>query len=209
MNCTSTKDFEQKRRDRSIGITNIAIEKVPRTHIPGFSNEQNEFIQNKHKELLREAQKLNKLNNTNKMEVGILIDIHTWDSWTILGRKPCEVDMKDNPLALQNLTTGSKNSKMFMHNHPSTGTFSGEDFKTFCNNDTLYMMTVIGNDASVYIMIKDTTFKAEYALIEYMKLASRFIKDDYIKNNGTLAVRQIIKNAKKYGLIYKKGRYKI
>lgn len=180
MNYTKAKEFEQKNRNRAINITDIAIDKVPRTHIPGFSNEQNEFIQNKHKELLREAQKLNKGNKSKKMEVGILIDIHTWDSWIIHGNKECEVEMKNNPKALEKLTSGSRNSKMFMHNHPSTGTFSGEDFKTFCNNDTLYMMTVIGNDASVYILIKDEKFSAELALKEYMNLSSIYFKNGYI-----------------------------
>ena len=209
MNYTKAKEFEQKNRNRAINITDIAIDKVPRTHIPGFSNEQNEFIQNKHKELLREAQKLNKSNKSKKMEVGILIDIHTWDSWIIHGNKECEVEMKNNPKALEKLTSGSRNSKMFMHNHPSTETFSCEDFKTFCNNDTLYMMSVIGNDASVYILIKDEKFSAELALKEYMNLSSIYFKNGYTNNNGTLAIKQIINNAEKYGLIYKKGRHKI
>ena len=202
------KDFNQKRRNRAIAITNIAINKVPRTHLQGFTEEQNKFIQQKHMELLLLAQRLNALYNTNKMEVGILIDVHTWETWTIEGTE-CEVEMKKNPLALQNLTSGTPNSKMFMHNHPSTGTFSGEDFRTFCNNRTLYFITVIGNDGTVYILMKEHDFNASFALAEYNRLANYYLKQGHILNNGTLAMKYILKNAQRYHLIYKKGKHKV
>lgn len=209
MNNTKVRDFNQKDKSRPINITDIAIGKVPKTKIPGFSNEQNEYIQQQHIRLLKKAQYLNLINKSKRMEVGILIDIHTWQSWEIEGKKECEVQMKNNPTAFQNLTSGSKNSKMFMHNHPSTGTFSGDDMKTFCNNETLYMMTVIGNDASVYILIKDVNFDAELIMTDYMKFAMEYLQKGYINNNGTLAMRDVLKNASRYGLIYKKGRHKV
>ena len=43
--------FAQKDRKRAIGITDVAITKVPKTHILGFNIEQNLYIQNLHKEL--------------------------------------------------------------------------------------------------------------------------------------------------------------
>lgn len=95
---------------------------------------------------------------------------------------------------------------MFMHNHPSTGTFSGEDFKTFCINDALYIMSVIGNDASVYLLIKKNDFNAEKALLSCGRLAKNYYEKGYINNNGTLAIQDILKDASNYGLIYKKGR---
>ena len=49
--------FAQKDRKRAIGITDVAITKVPKTHIFGFNNEQNLYIQNLHKELLCQVQK--------------------------------------------------------------------------------------------------------------------------------------------------------
>ena len=142
------EDFAQKNRNRAIGVTDVAITKVPKTHIFGFSNEQNSYIQKLHKELLSRVQKLNTLYHTNRMEVGILLDIHTWDYWVIDGKKECAVDFKDSLEAFMVLTSARKNQLMMMHNHPSTGTFSGDDFKTFCNNDSIYVMTVIGNDGN-------------------------------------------------------------
>lgn len=209
MKSTKVREFKQKNRKRPIDITDIAISKVPRTRIYGFTPEQNKVIQEEHIKLLKLAQHLNKENKSNKMEVGILIDTHTWEDWVINGEKECEVEMKNNPLALQVLTTMPKNRLMFMHNHPSTGTFSGEDFKTFCNNDSLYMMTVIGNDASVYILIKNSNFNMEYALLSYGELSIKYMKQGHIKDNGTLAIKHILENANNYGLTYKKGRSKI
>lgn len=110
-----TEDFAQKRRNRAIGITDVAITKVPKTNIFGFSNEQNLYIQKLHKELLCRVQKLNDLYHTNRMEVGILLDIHTWDYWVIDGKKECAVDFKDSFEVFQVLTSARKNQLMMMH----------------------------------------------------------------------------------------------
>lgn len=95
---------------------------------------------------------------------------------------------------------------MFIHNHPSTGTFSGEDFKTFCMNKSLYIMSVVGNDGSVYLLIKNYDFDAEKALLAYVRCAKEYYEEGHIRNNGTLAIKDILKHASKYGIIYKKGR---
>ena len=137
-------DFVQKNRNRAIQITDIAVAKVPRTHISGFDNEQNRHIQELHQLTLREAQELNHMCNTNDMEVGILVDIHSWEYWVIKGKNPREVEIKNNLEAYGRLIGGYRNQLMFIHNHPSTGTFSGEDFKMFCYHSSLYMMTVVG-----------------------------------------------------------------
>ena len=198
----------QKNRNRAIDITDVAISKVPKTHIYGFSNEQNTYIQALHRELLKEAQKLNKEYHTNLMEVGILLDIHTWDYWKIKGKKDCTVDIKESVEAFKVLMNARKNQLMMMHNHPSTGTFSGEDFKTFCNNDAIYMMTVVGNDASVYILVKMKDFDKK-VLAEYAQIAQEYYELGYKKNNGTMAMKHILKNASKYGMEYKKGRNRL
>lgn len=201
--------FQQKNRNRAIHITDIAINKVPKPNIPGFDNEQNTHIQTLHKLVLQEAQRLNQLYNTNEMEAGILVDIHSWEYFIIMGKRPREVELKNNFEAYRKLITGYKNQLMFIHNHPSTGTFSGEDFKMFCLHHSLYMMTVIGNDSSVYILTKTFEFNAEKAIADYIHLSMKYYNEGHKYNNGTLAIKEILKNAKQYGLIYKKGRKSI
>ena len=200
------KDFSQKRRNSPIEITDVAISKIRYTKFDGFSIGQEEFIRERHQELLREAQKLNLINNTNRMEVGILIDIHTWEYWIIHGSNN-EVRIYNNVDAYARLETAHKNQLMFMHNHPSTGTFSGADLKYFCNHDTLYIITAIGNDGTIYSLTKTADFNIA-VLAEYERLALFFYRKGHINNNGTLAMKEILNRAKEFGLRYKKGGHK-
>lgn len=47
-------EFKQKKRSRAINITDVAIDKIPITNIFGFNSEQNKYIQNLHKSILKE-----------------------------------------------------------------------------------------------------------------------------------------------------------
>ncbi len=80
---------------------------------------------------------------------------------------------------------------------------SGEDFKTFCNNKSLYIITVVGNDGSVRALTKEKDFDANKALEYYFELAIK--KYINCKNNGELAMRELLKNSNKIGLSYKIG----
>lgn len=196
-------DFQQKRRNRPIAITDVAASKVRQIKLEGFDTSQEKFIQERHKEVLKEARQLNIKNRTNRMEVGILIDIHTWEYWIIHGSVN-EVQMKSNASALRTLETAHKNQLMFLHNHPSTGTFSGADLKYFCNHDTLYIITAVGNNGTIYSLTKTVDFNIS-VLAEYERLALEFYDKGYIKNNGTLAMKEILKRAAEFGLLYRKG----
>lgn len=189
------KDFEQKKRNRPIAITDIAISKVRCIQFQGFKAEHNKYIQEQHKLLLEIAKKYNESN-----EVGILINIIDWSAWLIIGNGNM-VKTKDNPDAYAGLKSSRKNTLLFMHNHPSTTTFSGTEFKTFCSNDSLYMITVVGNDGSVRALIKENSFDANEALAYYNTLAT--IKYKNYSNNGTLAMRELLKNCNEIGLLYK------
>ena len=171
-----TETFEQKRRNHPIKITQIAIDKVPLAHIDGFTEEEDLFIQNMHKRLLLTSMELNDSN---------------------------EVETRKNPDAYIALKGNRKNTLLFIHNHPSTGTFSGVDFKTFCSNESLYAMTVVGNDGGVYTLVKSQTFNSHDALSYYHDLAMDKYKD--YPNNGTMAMKELLKTCEKIGLSYHKG----
>lgn len=191
------KDFEQKKRNRPIAITDRAISKVRCIQFQGFKAEHNKYIQEQHKLLLEIAKKYNESN-----EVGILINIIDWSAWLIIGNGNM-VETKDNPDAYAVLKSSRKNTLLFMHNHPSTTTFSGTEFKTFCSNDSLYMITVVGNDGSVRALIKESSFDANEALAYYNTLAT--VKYKNYSNNGTLAMRELLKIVMKLGYFIKTG----
>ena len=69
----------------------------------------------------------------------------------------------------------------------------------------IYIMTVVGNDASVYVLVKTKDFN-QNVLVEYAQVAQKYYEMGYKKNNGTMAMKYILKNASKYGIEYKKGR---
>lgn len=194
--------ISQNKRNHPIAVTDIAIDKVPCIKLRGFSSDQNRLIQRMHKELLERVKILCDACGSDSMEVARLIDLHTWDYWEIEGKEERIVRLKDNPKAKQAMDTSPKNSLLLMHNHPSTGTFLGEDLKTFCNTDSLYIMAVVGNDGSIYVLIKDVGFDAAEAMRAYGYFAEKYKK---YKNNGTRAVRALLKDAKLFGLYYKKG----
>lgn len=191
------EEFEQKNRNRPIEITDIAISKVPKVKLDGFSEEEIIFIQEQHKRLLA----ISKEKNHSK-EVGILIDIITWNTWVIMGEAN-EIETRNNPEAYKTMKESRKNTMMFLHNHPSTGTFSGTDFKTFCLNDSLYIMTVVGNDGSLKVLSKLSGFDGGEALAYYSNLATQKYKD--YENNGTMAMRELLKNSDKIKVKYEMG----
>lgn len=191
------EDFEQKKRNRPIKITDIAISKVPKMELSGFSEKENIFMQEQHKRLLS----ISKEKNDSK-EVGILVDIIHWHTWVILGEAN-EIETRSNPGAYKAMKGSMKNTMLFMHNHPSTGTFSGTDFKTFCLNDSLYIMTVVGNDGNVRTLTKLNGFNCGEALAYYSRLATQKFKG--YKNNGTMAMRELLKSGDEIKIKYQIG----
>lgn len=173
-----------------------------RTKLTGFNQDNNKFIQEKHMELLSLLQKLNKLHHTNDMEAGILIDLHSWEYWIIEGGHQ-EVIIRNNKNAYKKLLNSYKNQLLFMHNHPSTSTFSGVDLNTFCKYESLYIITAVGNNGSVYSLTKQSGFKSDYVMSEYTKLIHYYYN---YNNNATKAMKSILKNAGKFHLKYKKER---
>ena len=73
---------------------------------------------------------------------------------------------------------------------------------TFCFNASLYMMTIVGNDGTVYVLIKDTDFDSGFAMAEYFKLVRENVDK---KDRVQLAMKSMLKKSSNYGLIYKKG----
>ena len=136
-------------------------------------------------------------------EVGILVDLHSWEIDVIIG-KGNMVKMSWNMEAYAKLAYYRKNTLLFMHNHPSSGTFSGEDFKMFCKYPSLYMMTVVGNDGTVYVLQKLFNFEPNIALSYYFERAN-YYKSLGKLNDATLAMRDLLKEVFNYGLYYKRG----
>lgn len=190
--------FRQKIRNRPLEITDVAIQKVRKTKVFGFTEDENRFIQEQHRRLL----KISKENN-NSEEVAIVIDIINWENEVVIGRGN-RVAMEDNPKANMMVLTYPKNTLLVMHNHPSTSTFSGEDFKMFCDNESIFVITIVGNDGSVQIMEKSNEFQGQSEKMKYARLAGEYRNSGH-RNNGTMAMKYMIKHPDEFNLLYKHG----
>lgn len=193
----SIQIFNQKKRNRPIKITDVAVSKVARANLSNFSDKGDIFIQEQHKRLLVISKEMN-----NSKEVRILIDIIHWYIWTILGEANV-IETRNNLDAYLTMKGSGKNTMLFMHNHPSTDTFSGTDVKTFCVNEALYIMTVVGNDGSIKTLKKLNGFDKYEALLYYNKLATQKYKR--YRNNGARAMKELLKNCDKIKLSYRSG----
>ena len=195
---------QAKVRNRAIDITYIAINKVRKISFKGFSDKENEIIQSLHKSLLRIVQEKCKNNKYNDYEYAIAVDIHNWKSVVIEGERGI-VYINHNTQAKSMIRNGYKNSILYMHNHPSTGTFSADDVKTFLLNESIFIMTAVGHDGSVYVLQKTPKLNTERFLEDYGSLAKDYKQKGNVANNGTLAINDMLKKAHEYGLIYEKG----
>lgn len=92
---------------------------------------------------------------------------------------------------------------LFMHNHPGTGTFSGSDFKVFCQNESLFVITAVGNDGCVRILMKKYDFDKDSALLYYDQLAREKYKN--AKYNGTMEMEELLKKCGRIGINYFNG----
>jgi hypothetical protein len=194
-------DLQQKERNKPIKITDIAISKVRK--VPIFTigsncDDENRYIQELHKKLL----KLSKENN-NSEELAIVVDIINWDNLVVYGKEN-KVVIERVPDAYKMLVESPKNTILLMHNHPSTSTFSGRDFKLFCDHSSVYIMTIVGNDGSVQVITKDENFEGQRIKIKYAEKAMEFKENGY-KNNGTMAMKYIIKHPREFNLFYTNG----
>lgn len=190
---------QAKKRSKKTGITDIAVRKVVLTKLAGFTPEENQLIQNVHRKILETAMKENDSN-----EVGALVNLHTWDVELLIGTVQ-SVDLKADPKLFQKIVCSRKNTYMFAHNHPSTATFSAEDFKVFCKYSSFYLMSVVGNDGSVYIMKKEADFKPDDAL-EYYYRRARYYKRQGECYTATCAMQDLLRNAADFGIYYRKER---
>ena len=199
---------QAKIRNRPIAITDIAISKVPRTRFDGFTDADNAYIQELHKQLLRVAKAECEKYGRIDYECAIVVDLVHHNNELLLGG-PGVVDIRNNAntAAKKMILSGPKNTMLYMHNHPSTSIFSADDVKTFLYNESLFVMTAVGNDGSVYVIQKTYRTNGAAFLHDYSILARKYGVANK-NNNATLAIRDMLNRARDYGMIYKKGAHK-
>ena len=112
---------QAKKRDHKIVITDVAIEKVPYIEVTGLSNDVCKAIQDEHKEILRIAKAKNDSN-----EVLTIMTADGLEKIRIFGDE-FEVNPSNEPKAIVIFNQAKRREIMYLHNHPSTNSFSLAD----------------------------------------------------------------------------------
>lgn len=195
---------QSKVRNRPIKITDIAISKVPRAQLFGLTDSENTIIQEYHKLLLQNARELCERYGRNDMECAMVVSILDMTKGFLIKGSPGKVDFYADEEARVFIKSARARSLVYMHNHPSTGTFSADDIKTFVYREAFRTMTAVGNDGSVYIIEKTYKADCDRFIADYFKKAREY-KEQGIVNNGTMAINDMLKIAGEYGIVYRKG----
>ena len=142
-------DLEQaKKRDRKIFITDVAINKVDLVKPKDFSDTQASLMKSKHKELLSVAK-----NQNDSDEVLFIENLDFNNEVRILGDE-FVVSPGKNPFAVSVIANAKRQSLVYLHNHPSTNTFSVGDIDTFVCERAIKAISVVTNQGEVYILNK-------------------------------------------------------
>ena len=188
---------EAKKRDHKIYINDIAINKVDLIKLSDFSDVQAHLMMLKHKELLDIAKKQN-----NSNEVLFIEDLDFESEVRILGDE-FVVSPSKNPFAVSVIAHAKRKSLVYLHNHPSTNTFSIGDIDTFVSERAIKTMSVVTNQGEVYIINKldNYSFEGAVKLLKdiYNTYPAGEIDDkDFVKN--------FLKRCREGGIEYAKAK---
>ncbi len=153
-------------------ITDKAIENVPAIKIAGYTDEQNAFIQQQHKELLTYSR-----NKNGNKEVAFVFDRTLENRMEFIG--------SDDKLDFGSSLFGV--DLTILHNHPRNSSFSFRDIVEFTANDRIKTLTIIKNNGGVETLTKLNT----YDKLEILTALSRLEKNN-IKSGSDEEYRKII-----------------
>lgn len=124
--------------------------------IKAFNDENmNKLLYSHHKELLRYA-----MNKNNHKEVGMFWDLKNIEKQCLMIKGTINgINIHDN-MDINRLVKNPYNllSVIVMHNHPRNGLFSSADIRSFIDFDSIYLMTAVCNDGTIYMLRKEIDF---------------------------------------------------
>ena len=191
------KSLEQaKKRDYKVLITDEAIAKVGKVKLSDFTEEQMSKMQEKHKNLLRLSKEQNDSN-----EILLIDDLVMKSEVQIFGDE-FSVSPASNPFAVSVIGRADKYSLIYMHNHPSTNTFSVADIDTFICEAPIKTMSVVTNQGKVYVLNKTSRYNYNNAR-QLMLDVYRSFGSETIDNKEF--VKRFLNECSKGGIEYAKS----
>ncbi|HDG1473667.1 TPA: phage head morphogenesis protein, partial [Staphylococcus aureus] len=148
----TTKDELQQAKvlGKKIYITDQAIDKVRYVDIPTHTKEENQFIQEQHKALLKDAKE-----NNDSNEVAYLLK--DGKVTKVYGDQD-SVSFVPGEKATELLFNSKPNSIVMLHNHPGQSGFSLNDLKMFIENKSIRTLTIVTNYSVVKYISKTSLY---------------------------------------------------
>lgn len=117
--------------------------------------EMNKLLYEHHKNLLRLS-----MNKNNSNEVGLFWDLKKVEEkpLQLLGEVNGLMMSKSKDVSELVKNPHSYRTVVIMHNHPRNGMFSTKDIDSFCDYNSIYLMTAVCNDGTIYMIRKDANF---------------------------------------------------
>lgn len=189
-------------------ITDETIDKI--AVVKAFDdNKLNIMMYQHHQELLKIAK-----NKNDHKEVGFFWDLENpqSDCFKIRGELN-GINMSDDPGVVELVKYGRTRTVVMMHNHPRNGLFSGLDIQSFIRLNSIYIMTAICNDGTIYMMRKESNFNPLKMSMYYNEGVEQSKKEYNNKNTKKSSnidtkscyygVKNVAKHAKEIGITYR------
>ena len=186
------KEFQQIKRGKDSAITIIQPEVIQKiAKIKLFNQrEMDAALYKLHQDLLTISMKKNK-----SCEVGFFWNLMEPDTvYKLRGDETC-ISLSSNKEIRNWIKTAPVNSIVVMHNHPRNGLFSGADLKSFATYNSIYAMTAVCNDGTIYMMKKTEKFDP-FALMMYYS-------NGITEGKEYSGIKYVAKNAHKIGIEYR------
>lgn len=153
---------EQSKKNITV-ITDSSISKVPKVEINGYTSEQNAFIQEQHKELLRYAK-----DNNNSNEVAFVFRQDLTDRAIVKGT--------DKKLDITKALRGKGEGLFVMHNHPRNSSLSYDDVLEFFVSDEISTISIVKNNGLVEAATKLPNFDKKKAATTVARAVQKYVK---------------------------------
>lgn len=191
---------QAKRRDRKVYITDIAIDKVPFIQYDGFTDEQNEIMQ----ELAKDVLLLSKEKNDSN-EVAITCDLgaeNPLGSFGVSLGTEHEVDILADTLSNHIIVSKKSVAVVVLHNHPSTQTFSLQDIHFFILHPMIQVIVVVSNQGTVHYLKRDMEYEYKRA-VELFRECIEGVEKDSPAMEMYMAALMFLAKCSEVGLFYR------
>ncbi|WP_242685721.1 head morphogenesis protein [Staphylococcus simiae] len=159
---------------KKVNSTDQAIDKIRYIDIPTHTKEENQFIQEQHKALLKDAKENNNSNEVAYLlKNGKVIKVYgDQDSVSFVpGEKSTELIFNSKPYSIT-----------MLHNHPGQSSFSMNDLKLFIENKSIKTLTIVTNYSAVKYISKTSLYDENkvISLIKDIKQHNNIEKADIV-----------------------------